>query len=345
MRGIVKNFGFRGLTVTTAASLVCFSAFAWDLTGRHLAQNDLPPAAIPGAASDNGEGDAAQMTLRIDRLESDLRRATGAIEELQNQNQRLAEELRRFREDVEFRLGGKGAVSAAPAVPALPPPAVALQDTPLRPRKADAFDPNQDPNAQGAPKPLGSTPPSAPLTRTAGVAGAPLDLASRPPAAAPAPAPASPTPQLPAGPLAAPSAGPTVINSGLDFSDGPRTQFSAGVDAYKAGQYDVAESQLKGFLAANPTHRMAPDAIFFLGETYLQRSRPREAAEQYLKISTDYAKSTRAPEGMMRLGQSLALLGNSEQACATFAEVGKRYPTASSSVKKTVEREMQKDHC
>ncbi len=48
---------------------------------------------------------------------------------------------------------------------------------------------------------------------------------------------------------------------------------------------------------------------------------------------------------MMRLGQSLAMLGNSEQACATFAEVGKRYPTASSQVKKTVEREMQKDHC
>ena len=47
----------------------------------------------------------------------------------------------------------------------------------------------------------------------------------------------------------------------------------------------------------------------------------------------------------MRLGQSLAMLGNSEQACATFAEVRKRYPAASSAVKKTVEREMQKDHC
>lgn len=149
---------------------------------------------------------------------------------------------------------------------------------------------------------------------------------------------------LPAGPLSA-NAGPTVINSGLDFSDGPRTQLNAAIDAYKAGQYETAESQLKSFLAANPTHRMAPDAIFFLGETYLQRSRPREAAEQYLKISTDYAKSSRAPEGMMRLGQSLALLGNAEQACATFAEVGKRYPTATSTVKKTIEREMQKDHC
>ena len=97
--------------------------------------------------------------------------------------------------------------------------------------------------------------------------------------------------------------------------------------------------------AANGTHRLAPDAIFYLGETYFQRSRPREAAEQYLKLSTDYAKSSRAPEGLLRLGQSLAMLGSNDQACATFAEVGKRYPTAAPPIKKSAEREMQKDHC
>jgi TolA-binding protein len=42
--------------------------------------------------------------------------------------------------------------------------------------------------------------------------------------------------------------------------------------------------------------------------TYFQRSRPREAAEQYLKVTTDYAKSQRAPESMVRLGQTLAAL-------------------------------------
>ena len=84
----------------------------------------------------------------------------------------------------------------------------------------------------------------------------------------------------------------------------------------------------KSFLAANPAHRLTPDAIFYIGETYLQRSRPREAAEQYLKVTTDYAKSARAPESMVRLGQTLAALGNNEQACATLAEFGKRYPAA-----------------
>ena len=258
--------------------------------------------------------------MRIDRLEDELRRANGQIEELQNQNVRLQEQFKRFREDVEFRLSG-----AKPSGGAAAPPPVALSEPPpvVKPRKGDAFDPALDPNAPGAPRVIGSTAPSAPL-------GAPLEI-ERPTPLGVAPKPAD--------------APPTIVTSGLDFTDRPKEQFNSAVEAYKAGQYADAEAQLKAFLSTNSTHRLAPDAIFFLGETYLQRSRPREAAEQYLKLSTDFSRSTRAPDGMMRLGQSLAMLGNSEQACATFAEVGKRYPTASSQVKKTVEREMQKDHC
>ena len=285
--------------------------------GGAVAQSNLPPGSIPLDSVDSG--DPGALVVRIDRLEDELRRANGQIEELQNQNLRLQEQFKRFREDVEFRLSG-----AKPSGAAAPPP-VALSEPPpvVKPRKGDAFDPALDPNAPGAPRVIGSTAPSAPL-------GAPLEI-ERPTPLGVAPKPAD--------------APPTIVTSGLDFADRPKEQFNSAVEAYKAGQYADAEAQLKAFLSTNSTHRLAPDAIFFLGETYLQRSRPREAAEQYLKLSTDFSRSTRAPDGMMRLGQSLAMLGNSEQACATFAEVGKRYPTASSQVRKTVEREMQKDHC
>ena len=85
--------------------------------------------------------------------------------------------------------------------------------------------------------------------------------------------------------------------------------------------------------------------MFYIGETYMQRSRPREAAEQYLKVSTDFPKSARAPESMVRLGLALAKLGNNEQACATFAEVGRRFPTASAAVKRSADREIQAHRC
>ena len=311
------------LTVIGAAGLR-----ADDLTGpraratRMAQSGDLPPAEIPGEPIDPG-GDAGALVVRVERLENQLRAANGAIEELQNQQHRLEEQLKRFQEDVEFRLNGaRGAGAGAEAPPAKPA------------KRSDAFDPSLDPNAVGAPRPIGATPPSAPLTNAPPAVSAPLDLSRN-----------SANPPPPSGPLDAGAQGPTVIAGIGGPPDDPREQFNAALETYRVGQYEQAEQQLRAFLSRNANNRLAPDAIFYLGETFFQRSRPREAAEQYLKLSTDYSKSARAPEGMLRLGQSLVALGNNDQACATFGEVGRRYPNASAAVKKGVEREIQKGHC
>ncbi len=292
-----------------------------------------PPANVPGGGAENPD-EAAQLVVRVNQLEEALRQANGRIEELENAQHRLEEQVQKFRQDVEFRFGDRSGgappepdVAEAPLAPGQP-------GVPARPRRSDAFDPNADPNAPGAPRPLGTTSPSAPLVhelpapsaREAPAAGPPLELGR-----GPAPIPAT--------------TGPTIVGSGVAMLDQPREQFNAALAAFQARQYPEAEAGFKAFLAANPDHRLTPDALFYIGETYLQRSRPREAAEEYLKVTTNYSKSSRAPESMVRLGQTLAALGNSDQACATLTEFGKRYPSASASVKKLAEHESAKDHC
>jgi tol-pal system protein YbgF len=314
---------FRSPLVAALVGCLALAAPAqaqFDLFHRQTA----PPADIPGGAGD--PNDPAGLVMRVNRLEEELRQANGRIEELENAQRRLESQLQKFRQDVEFRFGdhSEGAppesdVAEAPLAPGQP-------GVPPRPRRSDAFDPDSDPNAPGVPRPLGTTPPSAPLVRETPAAGAPLELGKGPP-----PAP--------------PATGPTIVGSGVAMLDQPREQFNAALQAFQAGQYPEAEVGFKAFLTANPAHRLTPDAIFYIGETYLQRSRPREAAEQYLKVTTDYSKSSRAPESMVRLGQPLAALGNSQQACATLTEFGKRYPSASASVKKLAEHESAKDHC
>ena len=292
-----------------------------------------PPADIPGGAAGD-PNQTAELVLRVNQLEEELRQANGRIEELENAEHRLESELQKFRQDVEYRFGDRS--EGAPPAPdvAEAPQSPGEPAAPARPRKSsDAFDPDADPNAPGAPRPLGTTPPSAPLVREApgAAAGQPLELGK------------APAPESSKGPP--PPSGPTIVGSGVAMLDQPREQFNAALQAFQAGQYPEAEAGFKAFLAANPSHRMSADAIFYIGETYLQRSRPREAAEQYLKVTTDYSKSSRAPESMVRLGQTLAALGNNEQACATLTEFGKRYPAASASVKKLAEHESAKDHC
>ena len=331
------------IAATVAASPA--GAQGFDLFHRSAPQTKAPPSDVPDGSAQQEENQAAALVVRVNRLEEQLRQANGRIEELENAQRRLEEELQKFRQDVEFRFGdrsgGAPLAAAAPAPAAAPPSAVAVAppvvidgSAPPRPRRSDAFDPNADPNAPGAPRPLGTTPPSAPL------ASAPL--ASEAPVRSASAAPGAPL-ELGAGP--SPATGPTIVNSGVAILDGPRDQYNAALQAFQSGQFQQAEDGFKAFITANPGHRLTPDADFYIGETYFQRSRPREAAEQYLKVTTDFARSSRAPESMVRLGQTLAALGNKDQACATFAEFGKRYPTATASVKRLADREMAKNHC
>ncbi len=268
--------------------------------------------------------DAAELTVRTNRLENQVRQLSGQIEQLQFENRRLADQLKRFQEDVEFRLseraGGRGAAAPAPApVPAQPAPGG-------RPRRGDAFDPAAQPDLPGGPRPLGA-PQTGILDNGAPGAGQPLDVTGvrQPPAAALTPRP---------GPSAVATAQGT-----------PKDVYDAAYALFSARQFEEAEMGFRQFLQSHPRDRMVPNATYWLGETYFRRNRHKDAAEQYLKVTTDHARSAVAPDAMLRLGMSLGALGARDQACATYAQLGVKYPQASVNVKQGVEREQRRSRC
>src|SRR5262249_22786386 len=81
-----------------------------------------------------------------------------------------------------------------------------------------------------------------------------------------------------------------------------------------------------GFLCKYPDDRLVGDATYWLGESMFQRQRFRDAAEAFLKVSTKYESSAKAPDALLRLGQSLAALGEKEAACASLGEVLRKFP-------------------
>jgi len=131
----------------------------------------------------------------------------------------------------------------------------------------------------------------------------------------------------------------------LPPSASPKDEYDLAYGYVLRKDYALAEQAFRDFLKKYPSERLAPDAQYWLGESLYQRQRYRDAGESFLAVTTKYDRSGKAPEALLRLGQSLAMLGNNEQACATFGEVGRRFPTAAASIKRSVEREMQKDHC
>ena len=109
--------------------------------------------------------------------------------------------------------------------------------------------------------------------------------------------------------------------------------------------YALAEDSLRVFLKKYPSDTRVPDAQYWLGESLYQRQRYRDAAESFLSVTTKFDRSPKAPEALLRLGQSLAALGEKETACAAWGEIGRKYASASANVKKNVAAEQKRVRC
>ncbi|MBI3434278.1 MAG: tol-pal system protein YbgF [Proteobacteria bacterium] len=315
------------------------------------------------------QSSAADLVVRLEQIENHLRQLTGAIEQLQFRNQQLDQQLRRLQDENDPRARETGA-RAAPGARAAVPPAAAPQPAQVQSaipaRRSEVFDPALTPNAPGAPRPLGTTAPSPPLAGdeiAAGdappvgapggrAAGAPLDLSTlagsnaRDPALAPPPA-ARPGEGglLPPPPPRNPSATGAQVLATLPPARTPKDDFDAAYGQLTRKDYAVAEEGFRAFVRKFPSDPLAGDAQYWMAESMFQRQRYRDAADHFLTMSQKYDRHARAADALLRLGQSLAALGEKELACATLGEIARKYPRASRGVKQGVDREQKRARC
>ena len=80
------------------------------------------------------------------------------------------------------------------------------------------------------------------------------------------------------------------------------------------------------------------EATLLLGDAEYRQKRYAEAAQQYLKIAQATPVNSSASIAFAKLGDALVLMGQKPQACATFAEFGKRFSDADASLKARVEK-------
>jgi tol-pal system protein YbgF len=304
----------------------------------------------------------ADLLDRIQRLEAQVRTLNGQLEQSQFRLRQMEEQAKRSQADLEFRLNELETQRGAAGRPGQQRPQPAQ---PQRQQRGDAFDPEagqgQAPGLAAGPRDLGAVPPGSNAAqprpgRTAAVGGGsvnngapagrieegfaesgdsqPLDLGQMSSQAANDP---SLDPRMAGrGPAAAP---PPVMAAS------PRDEYNQAMGLVQRREFEQAEIALRNFIQTHPRDRMVGDATHQLGETMYQRRQYREAAEQFLKVSTDFPRTARAPSSLLRLGQSLNALGEREAACAAYAEFNRKYPNAGQPTKNAVASEQRRASC
>jgi len=327
----------------------------------------------------SAQSDDADLEMRIQRLENQLRQVTGQNEELQYRNRQLEERLRQLGGGAPVAPAGQSpagqpsvATVAPPALPN-PPPRQPLAQ-PGYPQGQAAYPPAQPTYEQpqiAAPAPIVQEPavlpapgrrrgdafdpsqnPNAPGAPRA-LGGGQLPIANEAPVGAPGgrgpgePLDLGATSPLGSGPALPPARTPgaSAALTTLPPSATPKDEFDLGIGYMQRKDYALAEETMKNFAQKYPSDPLIADSQYWLGESYFQRQQYRDAAEAFLGVTTKFDKSAKAPDSLLRLGQSLAALKEKEAACAALGEVTRKYPRASAGVKAAVDREQKRVKC
>ncbi len=265
----------------------------------------------------------ADIAVRLDRLENQMRQLNGRLDEIQYQGRKNDEALKRFQGDVDFRFqdieSGKGGGGSSGGGS-------------RQPKRGDAGDAmggsggstaalgGRDSGPGAPPSSLGSS--RGGDDAIGGLIGgddndpnAPMSI--RPPGVGGGRAPATGGDRMAARDDQLPG-----VTAG---AGGSRDQFDLGVGFIQRRDYNQAESTFRDFLRTYPKDAKAAEARYWLGESQYQRKNYTDAVATFLEIYKDAPNSAKAPESMLKLGMALNGMGQKEQACATLDAAGKKY--------------------
>lgn len=125
----------------------------------------------------------------------------------------------------------------------------------------------------------------------------------------------------------------------------PRQEYAQAYDRLRQGQYEQAADAFAAFISNHPDDPLTDNARYWLGESFYARGDYARATEIFVDGYQKNKGGAKAPDTLLKLGMSLAALGKTKEACATFRELGKSFADASSAVKDKAAQEARRAGC
>ncbi len=116
-----------------------------------------------------------------------------------------------------------------------------------------------------------------------------------------------------------PEAGPAGSDADAD------ELYNTSMASLRRGSLQTARAGFQEFLRAYPDHRLAPDALFNVGETYNEAKDIPNALQTYAQVVQRYPTSPRAPTALYRAGTLEAGRGRRAEARTLFNRIVQAY--------------------
>ncbi|HET8941383.1 MAG TPA: tol-pal system protein YbgF [Rudaea sp.] len=231
------------------------------------------------------------LVNQINALQSQVQTLQGQIEELRHQLDGMKQRGKDQYIDLDSRIGrleGRNATAPAATAP------------------ADAGNPPMSDIQLGAP---GSAAP-----------------AQNPPATNAAPEQTSARDLVATNTAAPATAGAATMTAAPANPEDAQTAYTQAFDALKDGRYAESSRLFQAFLAQYPTDALAPNAYYWLGESYYVTENYGVSLDTFRKLLANYPDSQKAPDALLKIGYCEYELKQWPQSEATLNQVVQKYP-------------------
>ena len=287
------RLGLRTLTLT-AAAVMAAAAFQVSAQSGRLSLAERVARLEQDAAQGAGNQQTMELLNRISQLQSEVQSLRGLVEQQSFEIEALKKRARDQYLDIDGRLARiEGGAPVASTMPTDPNAGLALP-----------------PGAQ----PLEPTPPSPSVTAPTNTA----QLIEEPQVRAEVDG------QTQATPMGEDPGGAPVQTMANPADE--RKMYESAFDALKEGRYAEAARRFQGFLNSYPNGEFAPNAHYWLGESYYVTQNYQIALDAFRKLLAEFPSSIKAPDALLKIGYCYYELRQWGEAEATLNQVIERYP-------------------
>ena len=156
------------------------------------------------------------------------------------------------------------------------------------------------------------------------------------PAPPPAATPATPLVTMPPAtpPLVTPQTGPVAVEHSREpAADEPAEQaYAAALNTFRAGEHGQAVLDFMDFIARYPTHALAPNAQYWMGNTHSAQGQHKLAIAAHQKLLATWPEDAKAPDALVAIANSQEALGDRRSAQKTLEGLMVRYPQSPAAV-------------